>query len=88
VGCRADSILTSDWTRGFYNLRLIEPVRFLLRKQSEHDGAAISLIEISLSFFFPPFLFILLSVCRRYSLTVRVHHSLYVVSDTSVRGNL
>jgi hypothetical protein len=36
-------------------LRLIEPVRFLLRKQSEHDGAAIRLIEISLSFFFPSF---------------------------------
>ncbi len=63
VGCRADSILTSDWRRRFYNLCLIDPVRFLLRKQSEHDGAAISLIEISLSFFFPPVFCLFSSLC-------------------------
>jgi len=63
VGCRADSILTSDWRRRFYNLCLIDPVRFLLRKQSEHDGAAISLIEISLSFPPPPFFCLFSSLC-------------------------
>jgi hypothetical protein len=63
---------TSDWRRGFYTCAW--SIQWDFTQKTIWAWRSSNKLDRDQPFIFFPFLFILVSLCRRYSLTVSVHH--------------